>query len=107
MNLPFDNESLLTEHLKIIRRMTWQLSTQTGYDMEDLFSEACLQYLLLRVQFDPGKGIKFSTFIWKAVRNMLLNYIAKESKTVLIIEDDDPPDRIKRPLQERFISECY
>ena len=90
MSKYFVDESVLTEHLKVLRKMSWQLHTQSGHDVEDLFSEACLQYLLLRPRFKPGNGVKFTTFIWKAVRNALIDYLRKQSKTVLFIEGEIP-----------------
>jgi DNA-directed RNA polymerase specialized sigma subunit len=86
--------------------MSWQLHTQSGHDVEDLFSEACLQYLLLRPRFNPNNGTKFTTFIWGAVRNALLNYLNKQSKTVLFLEGEIPA-RKKQPIHDHFLNDVF
>lgn len=106
MCTPFVDDSVLTEHLKVLRKMCWQLHTQSGHDVEDLFSEACLQYLLLRPRFNPDNGVKFTTFIWNAVRNALIDYLRKQSKVVLFFEDGIP-ERTKVPVIDRFVDDAY
>lgn len=88
-NFLVDDGPVLTEHLKLIHQISWDLHLQTKHDLEDLFSEGCLQYLLKRRRFDDSKGTKFSSFIWIAIRNSLLDYIRISAKTVLIIQDKE------------------
>ena len=97
-----DNSAELTIQLKVLRQMAWKLHTQSGHDLEDLFSEACLQYLLLRPKFNPDKGVKFTTFIWNAVWNALIDYLRTESRIVLITDLDEPM-WIKHQLRDKFV----
>jgi len=69
--------TILNDHLKIIHQVAWMLHSTSGYDLEDLFSEGCLQYLLRRGKFNPEFDTKATTFIYNAVKNALINYMEK------------------------------
>ena len=99
-------DSDLTEHLRILRQMSWKLHTLSGHDVEDLFSEACLQYLLLRTKYDPGKEAKFTTFIWRVVWHALVDYLRDETKVILSL-DQEPPSRNKPVIRETFMLDAY
>lgn len=79
-----DQEPALTDHLRIIYKIAWGLHKSTGHDLEDLFSEGCLQYLVKQREFDRAREVRFTSFIWTSVRNMLLNYIRDNDKLVLV-----------------------
>ena len=99
------NQNQLTEHLQIIRKVSWNLHLQTGYDQEDLFSEGCLQYLLKRKKFDEKREIKFTTFIWTTIHRLLLNYIRDNSKVVLEVQEAEYlPSYKKHQIVDKF--EC-
>ena len=99
------NQSELTEHLKIIRKISWNLHIQTGFDQEDLFSEGCLQYLLKRKKLSEKSEVKFTTFLWLAIHRLLLNYVRDNSKVVLEIpEAEFLPSYKKHRITDKF--EC-
>jgi len=101
------NQNDLTEHLKIIRKISWNLHLQTGHDQEDLFSEGCLQYLLKWKKFDEKRGIKFSTFLWSAIYRTLLNYIRDCSKIVLEVQEKEIIPSKKNSLKDAFACKSF
>ena len=83
-----EDKAVLNEHLKLVHKIAWQLHEQTGYDLDDLFSEGCLQYLLKKESYKPSKNTKLTTYLWVALRNKLLDYIRDSSKVVLVMEEE-------------------
>lgn len=105
MNAPtLTSEENITAHLKMIRQIAWKLHYQTNFDQEDLFSEGCLLYLLKKDKFIKRLGNKFTTFIYKAVYNGLLDYIRNNSKVVLSLpEDEVVPLYTKHIVRDKFV----
>jgi len=97
-----EDEPVLHEHLKIIHQIAWDMSLKFNYDVEDLFSEGCLQYLLKREEYDESKGSKFTTYIWITIRNALADYIKFQTK----LRFTDPVDCLVN-LIEMPVSTIY
>lgn len=66
--------------LNIVRKVVWSYTRSTGWDFDELCSEAYLAYLEVAPSYDPAKGKK-STFIWNVVRNHI-NSLLKVKKEV-------------------------
>lgn len=49
----------------------------TGWDVEDLFSEASMAYCLIISKYNGS--VALSTFLWTGISNHLRNYIKKEN----------------------------
>lgn len=79
---------ILNDHLKIIRSVSWILHKSSGYDLEDLFSEGCLQYLLKRNKFCSTNNTKATTFIWCVVKNSLLDYLKAQPSFISAVSSE-------------------
>ena len=93
----------IQDHLRMIQKIAWNLSEHSNHEYEDLFSEGCLQYLLVSQGYDPRKGVKFETFVWTAVRNRLIDYLRKSSHFVSQVNGPEIiPIQNKQTLHEVF-----
>lgn len=73
-----DYERLLAAvSYKVLRRM---LAQGVHMDLDDLMQESRFTFMIACEKFDPEFGVKFSTYLWKAVQNNLLA-IAKRERT--------------------------
>lgn len=77
-----DDGKILNDHLKTIRQIAWRLHSTTGHDVQDLYSEGCLQYLLIRSQYDSNRGTKLTTFLWTTITQALLKYLRKYPRCI-------------------------
>ena len=78
------------DHLLLIRKIAHTSHSIYGWDEEDLFSEGCLAYCLIRTKYDPLKGFRKTTFFWKSIARHLQHYIAKNQKVICPITDMVP-----------------
>ena len=69
-------KSSIENHLKLISKIAYSFSKTTNLEYDDLFSEACLQWLLYSTKWNPSKG-KITTFMWTALTNHLRTYVKK------------------------------
>ena len=116
MNKTFVNPNDLAGHLKMIRKIAWNMHLETNHDPEDLFSEGCLHYLLLQSSYDPDRGAKVTSMLWTAIRNRLRNYLrntekikAKETIDLLEFAHEAPIGYTHRKLQinDNFHYQCF
>lgn len=77
-----DDGKILNDHLKTIRQIAWRLHSTTGHDVQDLYSEGCLCYLLNLHDFNPNKGMKLSSFMWARITSRLLDYIKRQPRCI-------------------------
>lgn len=70
------------QHLLLIRKIAKTSHNIYGWDEEDLFSEACLAYCLVRDKYDCRKKTKKSSFLWRAIQWHLQTYLTKQAKIV-------------------------
>jgi len=66
--------------LNLIYQVAWSFNKTTGIDVEMLISEAGLAYTEAMSRFDPSKGVKSTTFIYRCMQNHLTNYCKQEMK---------------------------
>jgi len=104
------------EHLQIIRQVAFKLHQRYNLDVEDLYSEGTLQYLLKKDKIVVKENAKFNTCLWIVVWNSLLNYIKKEMQVRFVIPIEDIIDLSEYPptpkykkytLKESFIGGCF
>lgn len=78
------------ENDKLIWKIAWSFHKTTGYDVQELFSEATLAYVEAEMTYNPDSGIKFTTYAYRVVMNKVVDFLRKELKhgrTVEITED--------------------
>jgi RNA polymerase sigma factor (sigma-70 family) len=68
----------IEENLNLIRKITWGFVRDTGFEFDDLFSEACLACLEVQNKYNPDKGAE-TTFIVHVVSNHLRNVTNREA----------------------------
>ena len=76
------------EHLKIVRRLAIALHKKSGYDLEDLYSEGCLQYLIKLQKFDETRNAHINTFITVTLWHGLRKYIQEQKKIPFVSFSD-------------------
>jgi len=76
------------EHLQIVRRLAIAIHNKSGYDLEDLYSEGCLQYLNKVQKFDAKKGAALKTFLSVSLFNLMLTYTNEQKKRKFISLSD-------------------
>ena len=76
------------EHLKIVRRLAIALHKKSGYDLEDLYSEGCLQYLIKLQKFDAARKAHINTFLTVSLWNALRTYISEQKKIQFVSFSD-------------------
>ena len=69
----------INDYINLIHAVAWHFAEKSVIDYQDLFSEASLAYCESIRKFEPHRGVKFSTFIWRCMRNHLVNYIKRET----------------------------
>lgn len=67
------------EDLNLIRKVAWDVHSITGFEFEELFSEASLKYCELR-WLKGDKAGKFSVFAYKSMKNHLISFVMKEKQ---------------------------
>ena len=88
---------MLSNNLGLVRKLAWSFHNSTSIDPEELYMQGCVIGLQAERRYDPERGIAFSTFIYTAIRNELIDYINRERKwydhnlplMVLSIEEDE------------------
>ena len=104
------------EHLQIIRQVAVKLHKKYNLDVEDLYSEGTLQYLLKKDKIVAKENAKFNTCLWIVVWNSLLDYIRMEMRVRFVMSIDtfldmeeypDTPRYTKHPLKESFLYGCF
>lgn len=68
------------ENLDLIRELAWTFKEKTNLDYTELFSRASEAYCEAQERFDPKQGVKFTTFAYTHIKNMLINYCKKETR---------------------------
>ena len=63
-----------------------------GYDQEDLYQEALLALWKACLNYDPNRGVKFSTFATSCIKNHFVDLIRKNTKRIKTISLTLPED---------------
>jgi len=70
----------LQEVENLIRKIAWSMKNKNAnLEWEDLLQEAYVAYLEAIQTYDPNKG-KATTYIYRCVKNHLLQYINKQKQ---------------------------
>ena len=68
-------ERLINDNMALVHTMISKVARKKKYcDYEDLFAQARFGLILAANQFDPLKGVKFSTFASRLVKKEILNF---------------------------------
>ena len=111
-----EDEPVLNAHLKIIYDIASYMHHKYNYDLDDLFSEGCLQYLLKMEKYQAGRGAKVPTYLWVAIRRELMNYIKFQTKLNFTVPIDDLVNEVeffvgtnykKYPMVDQFMLSAY
>jgi len=75
-------------HIQLVRKLAWSFYYTTGFEFNELFQESILEYYESLPEYDPEKGA-ITTYLSHRIRNRLLNYLAKERRTVTLPDTYD------------------
>lgn len=76
------NEAIFKSvHPMIISRCDSFVKT-TGHSFDDLYSEALFIFMRMLEKFDPDRGVKFSSVLYRALNNGLSDYIHRTDRPV-------------------------
>lgn len=78
------------ENIRLIHSVAQQYA-KSGYEYEELFSEATLGFVKGLQAYDPAKGVKISTYLYKCMRNEINQRIRKDnakSRTAVVVSYD-------------------
>jgi len=64
---------LFEENINLIRKIAWSFHRTTGVEWDELFSEACLSFVIGLRSYNPKKG-KLSTHLQKCITNHLIDF---------------------------------
>jgi RNA polymerase primary sigma factor len=77
------NDIDITKHLKFVHMVACHYA-YSGIPHEDLYSEGVLGLIEAGKRYDPSKNIKFISFAVWWIRNVIIKYIAANSRAVYI-----------------------
>lgn len=71
---------------RIILSRAWNYHLSTGIEMDDLISEGLMAYLRCEKEYRENQNTSFSTYLYRAVDNAMLEYIrfCKKANTILV-----------------------
>ncbi len=64
---------LFKENINLLRKLAWSFHRTTGVEWDELFSEACLSFILSLRSYKPKKG-KLSTHVQTCITNHLIDF---------------------------------
>ena len=76
-----NNLTLIQKQVKdigIAQKLAWKFQKTTGFEFNELYSEALLAYAEALHKFDTEKNTKFSTFAYVCIKSALINFVKKE-----------------------------
>lgn len=84
-------EQALRKYDPMLHKIAWNFHYTTGFDVEELYSEACLAFLSAVRTYDPAKG-ELGTRIWVVVTNRLRSFLKKSGVKPLPVYDAETFD---------------
>ena len=92
------------ENINLIRKVAWNFTQTTKLEFDDLFQEAAYAYCKALDTYNPDKGA-ISTHVFVCMQNHLKNYIKKQIKDEVYIEDlgysiDKPEETFEDILEQ-------
>jgi hypothetical protein len=73
------------ENINLVRKIAWEFHYTTGVEYKELFSEAKTLYLEAEKRLDTTCKAKKSVFLWKCMRNGLINFCEREQKMQVML----------------------
>jgi len=100
-----------TKDLGIAQKLAWRFQKTTGYQFDELYSEALLAYAEALNNFDTKKKTKFSTFAYICINSALINFVKKEKfpgqkVDSAVLEKHSSWDRPYWILKEQFTKDA-
>ncbi len=77
---PGDLDRTLEANIGLCRKLAgkWCYYADGVIDFDDLLQEACIKFSMLFPGFDPGYGVKFSTYVYEKIDKYLFRVFASE-----------------------------
>lgn len=76
--------SLLVErHAARFRALAWRLTSDTA-EAEDIVQSAFVKLWTAPAAFDPGRGVKFTTWFYRVVSNLCLDHARRHKRQVAV-----------------------
>ena len=73
---------LVEMNMRIVYALTGKYMRYAGsVEFEDIAQEGALGLIRAASKWNPGRGVRFSTFAWKAVRNAVVSAVAAEGSS--------------------------
>ena len=79
----------ILNHLQMIKKIAYSFQVSTGIEFEDLYQQACLEWLNNVSSWNPSKS-KISTYMWNVIVNNLTTYVQKTNKYRKPLDEYDP-----------------
>jgi RNA polymerase sporulation-specific sigma factor len=78
-NQDYVKQTLINKNLRLVLHEAKKF-LNTGYPLDELFSEGCLGLIKAVNTFDPQKGFTFATYTSKLITNDILIFLRKQKK---------------------------
>lgn len=91
---------MIVDHLDLIRSRAWAVSRRTGWEIDDLLSQAYLIATEAMRSYNAERG-KVSTYLWHRVEHGLLHYVSRERKRTHV---EDVPELPYEAPVEQFLT---
>lgn len=75
---------LTTKNLKYVAHVASEISSKTGVDFDDLFTEGVIAMRKCEEKYDPSKNDNFTKFCATSVRGYMMNYVNRQCNLVHI-----------------------
>src|SRR5687768_4968173 len=74
-------ENVMVDYLGLVRALAWKIHQKVPrhIELDDLFGYGCVGLAEAAKSFDPGRGLKFTTFAYYRIRGAILDGLSKMS----------------------------
>lgn len=80
-----------TNHLNLLRKISWSFNHTTGIDYEELYSEALLSYCVAQQKYEKKYNVPFHKYLSMVVNRALINFVTKANKAKYMPDDFTAP----------------
>jgi RNA polymerase sigma factor for flagellar operon FliA len=70
-------DQLILEHIPLLRHIVGRMSLPAGPDRDDVYGVGMLGLIAAADSFDPGRGLKFSTYAYSKIRGAVLDELRR------------------------------
>lgn len=76
---PTDRDALILDHVPLLRHIVGRMAIDvpSGMDRDDMFGFGMLGLIAAADSWDPGRGLKFSTYAYTKIRGAILDELRK------------------------------